>query len=69
MTRIPLEGKSILSWKSRGFNGRQSRKSPTRKREEPYFGYLAPMLLQLKTGRVAGYQEGQSPLLYLVSTV
>jgi hypothetical protein len=34
-----------------------------------YFGYLAPMLLQLKTGRVAGYQEGQSPLLYLVSTV
>ena len=23
-----------------------------------YFGYLSPMLLQLKTGRVAGYDEG-----------
>lgn len=33
-----------------------------------YFGYLSPMLLQLKTGRVAGYTEGQRPLLYLVST-
>lgn len=34
-----------------------------------YFGYLSPMLLQLKTGRVAGYNEGQEPLIYLVSTV
>lgn len=33
-----------------------------------YFGYLSPMLLQLKTGRVAGYTEGQRPLIYLVST-
>jgi ssDNA thymidine ADP-ribosyltransferase, DarT len=34
-----------------------------------YFGYLSPMLLQLKTGRVAGYQEGQEPLIYLVASV
>ncbi len=34
-----------------------------------YFGFLSPMLLQLKTGRVAGYSEGQEPLIYLVSTV
>ncbi len=33
-----------------------------------YFGYLSPMLLQLNTGRVAGYSEGQEPLVYLVST-
>lgn len=33
-----------------------------------YFGYLSPMLLQLKTGRVEGYNEGQEPLIYLVST-
>jgi len=33
-----------------------------------YFGYLSPMLLQLKTNRVAGYNEGQQPLIYLVST-
>jgi hypothetical protein len=33
-----------------------------------YFGYLSPMLLQLHTGRVAGYTEGQEPLLYLVTT-
>jgi hypothetical protein len=33
-----------------------------------YFGYLSPMLLQLKTGRVAGYNEGQEPLIYLVTT-
>jgi hypothetical protein len=26
------------------------------------------MLLNLKTGRVAGYNEGQEPLIYLVST-
>lgn len=34
-----------------------------------YFGYLSPMLLQLKTGQVAGYSQGQSPLIYLVSSV
>lgn len=34
-----------------------------------YFGYLSPMMLQLKTGKVAGYTEGQAPLIYLVSTV
>ncbi|MFZ4778904.1 MAG: type II toxin-antitoxin system toxin DNA ADP-ribosyl transferase DarT [Terrimicrobiaceae bacterium] len=34
-----------------------------------YFGYLSPMLLQLKTGRVAGYNEGQEPLIYLKTTV
>ena len=34
-----------------------------------YFGYLSPMLLQLRTGRVAGYDEGQEPLVYLKSTV
>ena len=34
-----------------------------------YFGYLSPMLLQLKTGQVEGYNEGQEPLIYLVSTV
>jgi hypothetical protein len=33
-----------------------------------YFGYLSPMLLQLKTNRVAGYTEGQQPLIYLAST-
>ena len=33
-----------------------------------YFGYLSPMMLQLKTGRVEGYDEGQEPLIYLVST-
>ncbi len=33
-----------------------------------YFGYLSPMLLQLKTGRVTGYDEGQEPLIYLVSS-
>lgn len=27
------------------------------------------MLLQLKTGQVEGYNEGQEPLIYLVSTV
>jgi len=32
-----------------------------------YFGYLSPMLLQLKTGKVEGYNEGQDPLIYLVS--
>src|SRR6266481_4453319 len=29
-----------------------------------YFGYLSPMLFQLKTGRVPGYAEGQEPLIY-----
>ncbi|MGA7578247.1 MAG: DUF4433 domain-containing protein [Desulfobaccales bacterium] len=33
-----------------------------------YFGYLSPMMLQLKTGQVEGYDEGQEPLIYLVST-
>lgn len=33
-----------------------------------YFGYLSPMLLQLKTGRVPDYNEGQAPLIYLAST-
>lgn len=33
-----------------------------------YFGPLSVMLLNLKTGRVAGYSEGQAPLVYLVST-
>lgn len=34
-----------------------------------YFGYLSPMLLQLKTGQVEGYNEGQSPIIYLKSTI
>lgn len=33
-----------------------------------YFGYLSPMLLQLKTGKVPGYSAGQEPLIYLVTT-
>lgn len=33
-----------------------------------YFGYLSPMLLQLKSGQVEGYSEGQEPLIYLVSS-
>ena len=33
-----------------------------------YFGYLSPMMLNLKTGRVPGYDEGQAPLIYLVTT-
>jgi ssDNA thymidine ADP-ribosyltransferase, DarT len=33
-----------------------------------YFGYLSPMMLNLKTGRVEGYREGQEPLIYLVSS-
>ena len=33
-----------------------------------YFGPRSPMLFQLHTGRVAGYAEGQAPLIYLVST-
>jgi len=34
-----------------------------------YFGPLSVMLLNLKTGRVAGYDEGQAPLVYLGTTV
>jgi hypothetical protein len=33
-----------------------------------YFGYLSPMMLNLKTGRVEGYSDGQDPLIYLVSS-
>lgn len=33
-----------------------------------YFGPLSPMMLNLKTGRVPGYADGQEPLIYLVST-
>jgi hypothetical protein len=33
-----------------------------------YFGYLSPMMFQLKTGRVVGYTEGQEPLIYLVTS-
>ncbi len=33
-----------------------------------YFGYLSPMLLQLKTGRVPGYDKGQKAMIYLVSS-
>jgi len=32
-----------------------------------YFGPLSPMLLNLHTGRVPGYTEGQDPLIYLVT--
>jgi hypothetical protein len=34
-----------------------------------YFGPLSVMLLNLKTGRVAGYNEGQAPLIYLTTTL
>jgi ssDNA thymidine ADP-ribosyltransferase, DarT len=33
-----------------------------------YFGPLSPMMLNLKTGRVPGYNEGQEPFIYVVST-
>jgi len=33
-----------------------------------YFGPLSVMLLKLKTGQVPNYNEGQAPLIYLVST-
>lgn len=33
-----------------------------------YFGARSPMLYQLHTGKVTGYNEGQEPLIYLVST-
>lgn len=34
-----------------------------------YFGPRSPMLYQLHTGWVQGYDEGQQPLIYLVSSV
>jgi hypothetical protein len=34
-----------------------------------YFGPRAPMLLPLRDGRVAGYNEGQAPLIHLVTSV
>jgi hypothetical protein len=34
-----------------------------------YFGPLSVMLLNLKTGRVQGYDEGQEPLIYLVCSI
>jgi hypothetical protein len=34
-----------------------------------YFGPRSPMLYQLHTGWVEGYNEGQEPIIYLVSTV
>ena len=34
-----------------------------------YFGLRSPMLLQLHTGQVEGYHDGQEPLIYAVSTV
>ena len=33
-----------------------------------YFGPLSVMLLNLKTGRVADYNQGQEPLIYLLTT-
>ena len=33
-----------------------------------YFGFLSPMMFRLKTGWVAGYREGQRPLIYLITT-
>lgn len=30
-----------------------------------YFGPLSPMMLNLKTGRVPGYSDGQEPLIYV----
>ncbi len=32
-----------------------------------YFGRRGPMLLQLHTGQVEGYEDGQRPILYLVA--
>lgn len=34
-----------------------------------YFGPLSVMLLNLHTGRVEGYNEGQEPIIYLVSSI
>lgn len=33
-----------------------------------YFGPLSPMLYALHTGYVAGYDEGQQPLIYIATT-
>lgn len=33
-----------------------------------YFGPWSPMMLNLHTGKVAGYTEGQRPLIFLIST-
>lgn len=33
-----------------------------------YLGPRSPMLFQLHTGRIPDYQEGQAPLIYLIST-
>jgi hypothetical protein len=33
-----------------------------------YFGPLSPMMLNLKTGRVTGYAQGQEPLVYCVAS-
>jgi len=34
-----------------------------------YFGALSPMLLQLHSGKIQGYDEGQEPIIYIISTV
>jgi hypothetical protein len=34
-----------------------------------YFGPLSVMLLNLHTGRVAGYTQGQAPIVYVVSSI
>ena len=34
-----------------------------------YLGPRSPMLLRLHTGQVAGYEDRQDPLIYLISTV
>jgi hypothetical protein len=34
-----------------------------------YFGPLSVMLLNLHTGRVAGYTDGQAPIVYVVSSI
>jgi hypothetical protein len=34
-----------------------------------YFGPLSVMLLNLHTGRVEGYNEGQAPIIYLVTSI
>jgi hypothetical protein len=34
-----------------------------------YFGPLSVMLLNLHSGRVAGYNQGQDPIIYVVSSI
>lgn len=34
-----------------------------------YFGHRSPMLYMLKNGHVDGYNQGQKPLIYLISTI